>query len=202
METTPRPDRPNLFALMLVATAVGGAACGVGCSSGYRWMSSRQTLSSVARRTAVPAISHEDGKLVLVTVAHPHCWCTRTTVTELARLVSETGDRVAVHVYIASSPGERSAGDEGFATADTRGIFLHHDDGGREAAEFGAGNVGELALFSADGEPLFTGGGYAHQGHQYDPPDFSKLRAAVLKAPRPAPAPQFATASISTSPAN
>jgi hypothetical protein len=109
------------------------------------------------------------GRPTLVMFAQPRCGCTRASLAELNRLASARSfDAIVAFV---SPPGTAAS----FARSDlwrsasaiprTRVV---RDDGGVEAARFGAGTSGAVLLYSSDGKLLFAGGITPARGHRGD----------------------------------
>lgn len=114
----------------------------------------------------------KDGRRpMLLMFAHPHCPCTRASVAELSRLMTSARDRVYAQVLFVKPAG---AGEEWVETdlweaaAAIPGVRVTADEGGREAARFGAGASGLTLLYGASGRLLFSGGVTAARGHEGD----------------------------------
>ena len=129
------------------------------------------------------AISFADGRAVLVMSAHPHCPCTRASIAELAKLMADVGDRLAAHVLFvkpAGTPDGWEKSDTWRSAGRVPGVRVHRDDGGREAARFGAATSGHAVLYGADGRLLFRGGITPSRGHEGD--NAGRRRIASLLA--------------------
>ena len=106
----------------------------------------------------------------LVMIAHPQCTCTRASIAELAQLTTRLRERVATYVLFLKPAGAandwtRTGLWDDAAALD--GVTVIADEGGREAARFGALTSGQTYLFDTAGQLLFRGGitpGRAHQG--------------------------------------
>lgn len=131
-----------------------------------------------AKSSPVPAafpagsgIPRDGARPTLLMFAHPHCPCTRASLAELSRLMTVARGRVAVHVLFikpAGAGGEWVEGDLWAGAAAIPGVRVAADEGGREAARFGAGTSGLTLLYGADGRLLFSGGITAARGHEGD----------------------------------
>jgi hypothetical protein len=114
-----------------------------------------------------PAADHP----TLVMTAHPHCPCTRASVGELARLMTQAQGRVTAYVLFVKPP-DFSAGweqtDLWASAAAIPGVTPLRDDDGVEAGLFHAATSGQTALYDAAGNLLFSGGITGARGHAGD----------------------------------
>jgi hypothetical protein len=104
-------------------------------------------------------------------LAHPHCPCTRATIAELARLMTDADGRVDTHVLFLK-PSEM---EEGWERTDLwrragsiAGVRVVSDVDGREAARFGATVSGQVLLYDRTGRLVFRGGITGARGHEGD----------------------------------
>jgi hypothetical protein len=118
----------------------------------------------------------------LVMLAHPHCPCTRATMGELARLMTDAGGRVDAHVLFLK-PGEMADGwertDLWRRAESIPGVSVVSDLDGREAARFGATVSGQVVLYDPAGRLLFRGGITGARGHEGDNAGRSQLAALI-----------------------
>jgi hypothetical protein len=119
-----------------------------------------------ARWPEATRLQRPAGRPTLVMFAHPRCACTRASLAELNRLAS-TRSFDAIVAFV-SPPGTAASFAESdpwrSASAIPRTRVLR-DDGGVEAARFGAGTSGAVLLYSGDGKLLFEGGITRARGH-------------------------------------
>lgn len=111
------------------------------------------------------------GRPTLVVAAHPLCPCTRATVAELTRVLTQCTGQVEVYVLIflperAGHGWRLTDGLRGLGTMP--GVHLIDDPGGEEAARFGAQTSGLVALYAQDRRLLFRGGITGARGHEGD----------------------------------
>jgi hypothetical protein len=132
---------------------------------------------------AASAITRDPSRPTVVMLAHPRCPCTRASLSELARLMTEVGDRAAVHVLFARPDGVASD----WALTDTwaeaqriPNVRVHLDPGGRQALLFGAQTSGQVIAFGPDGKRLFSGGITPGRDHEGDNMGHDRLRAVIL----------------------
>jgi hypothetical protein len=112
-----------------------------------------------------------EGRYTLVFFAHPLCPCTRSSLTELARLISLGGAQVDTHVvFILPEGGDSSWSDSDLiATAHSiPGATVHVDRDRRETKLFHARTSGSCCLYDADGRLVFQGGLTVARGHEGD----------------------------------
>jgi hypothetical protein len=107
----------------------------------------------------------------LVMLVHPKCPCTRASLTELSVLMEKLGGRLSAYVLFLRPDGvpagwERT--DTWQTASNIPGVSLVRDDGGVEAARFGAVTSGQTMLYDPSGRLLFSGGITGVRGHPGD----------------------------------
>jgi hypothetical protein len=115
----------------------------------------------------------------LVMLAHPRCPCTRASIGELARLMTQAQGRVRAYVLFVKPPGfsdEWAHTDLWASAAAIPGVTPVRDDGGVEAGLFHATTSGQTVLYDAAGKLLFSGGVTSARGHAGD----NAGRAAIV----------------------
>lgn len=170
----PRAALPVVFALWAAAVGFGmhtllayALAPGPVTAAAAHWPAS----SRLPRSRTLPTI---------VVFAHPRCPCSRATVSELARLLTNRHGRVAAVVAVLRPDGvprdwERTALWD--AAAAIPGATVVADEGGHEAAAFGAAVSGQAMLYGTDGALQFAGGLTVARGHAGDNPGRSAVEA-------------------------
>lgn len=136
--------------------------------------------SVVARWPAGTRLRATPGRATLILFGHPQCPCTRATVAELSRLMGRYGDRMDAWVLFATPSGaadDFSHSDLWSSAERIPGVRVLRDEGGAEAARFGAATSGTVALYR-DGKLLFHGGITPARGHEGD--SFGKERLVSL----------------------
>jgi hypothetical protein len=118
-------------------------------------------------------------RATLVMTAHPHCPCTRASIGELARLMTEARGRVTAYVLFVRprgfSDGWERTGLWASAAA-IPGVTPVLDDEGVESGRFSAATSGQTVVYDAAGGLLFSGGITRARGHAGD----NAGRAAVV----------------------
>jgi hypothetical protein len=121
-----------------------------------------------ARWPASATIARQPGTWTLVMLIHPHCSCSRASVSELAAVV-ESAPR-NVHTYVLTyQPHEYSAEwshtDVWTAAQRLSRVQVITDLDGKEARRFGGYTSGQTFLFDPDGNRRFSGGITLLRGH-------------------------------------
>ncbi len=104
-----------------------------------------------------------------VLMMHPHCPCSRATMSELERLVAETGGRAVGFVLFFVPAGEDEAWAAGslWERAKTLpGFEPRADPVGAMSASLGALTSGHLVIYGSSGAVRFSGGITPSRGHE------------------------------------
>lgn len=107
----------------------------------------------------------------LVMLAHPHCPCTRASIGELARLMTQARGRVTAYVLFVKPPNFSDGWEQTDLlrnAAAIPGVIVVRDDQGVEAGRFHAVTSGQTVLYDAEGRQLFSGGITSARGHAGD----------------------------------
>lgn len=116
-------------------------------------------------------IERKSGLPTLVLFIHPHCPCSRATVGELAILMAHSQGLVnakALFVKPADLGATWEKTDLWSSATDIPGVSVTTDDQGVEARRFGSKTSGQVALYSAEGQLVFSGGITGSRGHSGD----------------------------------
>lgn len=117
---------------------------------------------------AASAIVPATDRPTLLLFLHPHCPCSRASLTELTTILSEFGNRVDTRVIFCQPTGVSDDWwqTEMYALAlEIPGVRVSLDLDNVEGRCFGAKTSGHALLFSHDGHLLFTGGITVGRGH-------------------------------------
>jgi hypothetical protein len=120
---------------------------------------------------AASRIKPDADRATLVMLAHPHCPCTRASIGELARLMTQAQGRVTAYVLFVKPAGfsdEWVQSDLWASVAAIPDVTPVMDDSGAEAALFHAETSGQTVLYDAAGNLLFRGGITSARGHAGD----------------------------------
>jgi hypothetical protein len=97
----------------------------------------------------------------LVMLVHPRCPCTRASIGELARLMTQAQGRVTAYVLFVKLPDFPDGWEQTdlwAGAAAIPGVTVVRDDEGAEAGRFRATTSGQTVLYDASGKLLFSGG--------------------------------------------
>ncbi len=111
------------------------------------------------------------GLPTLVMMIHPHCPCSRASISELALLMTHGYGRVNADVVFVKPAGfteEWENTDLWSGAGMIPGVRIRVDTDRVEARRFGSQTSGQIMLYSADGQLLFSGGITAARGHSGD----------------------------------
>jgi len=118
--------------------------------------------SQIKRNTELPT---------LVVFIHPHCPCSRATIGELAILMAHSQGVLNARVLFVKPGGFGDAWEKTdlwTSAADIPGVSVTTDENGVEARRFGSATSGQVALYSAEGQLVFSGGITGSRGHSGD----------------------------------
>lgn len=114
------------------------------------------------------ALEPDGTRPALVVFLHPRCPCSRATADSLERLAARFPGRfagLAVFYRPAGTPEDWAQTSLQARFARIPGFRCVHDEGGSEAARFGARTSGHVLAFDAQGRRLFAGGVTGARGH-------------------------------------
>jgi hypothetical protein len=129
------------------------------------------SVADVPKAWPASGITLSPDGLTLVMLAHPHCPCTRASISELAKVMAEVDGKATAYVLFAKPGGSGSDWDDTSlrrSAAAIPGVTVLSDPDGIEARRFGAETSGHTVLFASDGRLLFSGGITQSRGHAGD----------------------------------
>jgi hypothetical protein len=172
--------RQRLF--FCAATAAWLCAVFAGTAALLRYKSSAGAQRDApARWPEESRLARVPAQATLVMAAHPHCPCTRASLTELDRLLSRARGRMHAVVLFVRPQGAAAGWEDtdlwrrARAMAGAQAVL---DLEGAEAHRFQALTSGQTAVYDPEGKLLFSGGITAARGHEGD----SVGRAYILAA--------------------
>jgi hypothetical protein len=127
----------------------------------------------------------------LFVLIHPRCPCSRATIAELARLMTDCGGKLVATVLVVRPAGMPEGWEHTglwSSAAAISGVTVRADADGEVARRFGAATSGQALLYAADGRLLFSGGITESRGHEGDNAGRSAITALVRGARTAAPA--------------
>ena len=176
----------------LLACLAWGLVCAGGVLALWRYeLAPGADAAAPAVWPAASRLPRADDRATLVMLAHPRCACTRASLAELERLMARAGGRLTAQVLFVRPPEVAAAwtdGDLWARAAAIPGVHVERDDGGLEAARFGARTSGDVVVYDPAGRLLFEGGITSARGHEGDNPGRSAILAALAAPPADAAA--------------
>lgn len=167
----------------LILTAAGALwllMIGAGIGTLWNYESTPGVATAAPERwPAASRIEPDAGRATLVMSAHPHCPCTRASIGELSRLMTQAQGRVTAFVLFVKPRGSSEGWEQTdlwASAAAIPGVTPVLDDEGVEAGRFHAATSGQTVLYDAVGNLLFSGGITSARGHEGD----NAGRAAVV----------------------
>lgn len=118
----------------------------------------------------------------LVMTAHPHCPCTRASVSELARIMAQTQGKLKAYVLFQKPEGFPESWvktDLWKNTEKIPGVKVMVDAQGKQARVLGATTSGQTFLYDEHGKLMFHGGITGSRGHEGDNAGHSTVVALV-----------------------
>ena len=163
------PLRPRLALLLMFSLWLGLIG------GGYAWLL-RYSFAAGKASTAPRAIPRAVASLVpsgrpqLLLALHPRCPCSRATVSELARILSQAPNASDVTVLMYKPADEPDSWMDGALLDKCRRMncLIRPDPDGRLAVSLGSLTSGGVALYDANGRLRYQGGITAARGHEGD----------------------------------
>ncbi len=125
---------------------------------------------------------------VLLVFAHPHCPCTRATLSELERFLARNPDSQQVTVVFTKPSGTPAGWEDTGILRRTRaipGVTTVVDIDGVESRRFHSITSGVAILYDAGGRLAFYGGITPSRGHEGDSAGLASIQA-IISGKRPA----------------
>ena len=116
-------------------------------------------------------IQRAPDRATLVMLVHPHCPCSRASMSELAKLMAHTQGRLTAYVLFLKPAGfsdDWEKTDLWRSAASIPGVNAIVDDEGNEARRFHAVTSGQTVLYDVTGRLVFSGGITGARGHAGD----------------------------------
>jgi hypothetical protein len=174
----------------LLLTAIGGMVwvCAVCAGFAVLWNYGNTPGASAHAPRSWPTASRLRlaGNLpTLVMIAHPHCPCTRASMTELSVLMTRCQGKLAATVLFVKPEGfdeQWEQTDLWHEASRIPGVAVVSDAGGVEAARFGAATSGQTLLYDSKGDLRFSGGITSARAHEGDNDGLSAIQSLVVSA--------------------
>jgi hypothetical protein len=120
------------------------------------------------KESRLPRKAHQATLLLFV---HPHCPCTRATLSELARLMTSLRGRLSaclVFIQPSSFSEDWAKTDLWIEARRIPDVQTLIDQDGQQAWYFRSSTSGQVLVYAADGRLLFNGGITPSRGHEGD----------------------------------
>lgn len=158
--------------ILIVACVTWSLVTGLGLGLLWKYENAAGTAAAApANWPSDSSIPPATDRATLIMLAHPHCPCTRASIGELARLMTQAKGRVTAYVIFLkpeSSSTDWEKTDLWQSAASIPGVTAIVDNDGTEARRFHAQTSGQTVLYDVDGRLLFSGGITGSRGHSGD----------------------------------
>jgi hypothetical protein len=142
-------------------------------TAGLWWLSGYQNtpgtaLGSPRNWPANSRIQPARDEYTLVMLAHPHCPCTRASIGELAKIMTNAQGRMRAYVLFiqpAGSTPDWATTDLWESASQIPGVYAVKDQDALEARHFNAATSGQTIVYDPQGQLVFSGGITASRGH-------------------------------------
>lgn len=172
------------FILYVAACSAWAGAVGFGGMQLWKYESTPGQAADAPRRwPADTRLQRAAGLPTLVLLIHPHCSCSRATIDELSKLMTDCQGKLTATVVMIDPSGMSDAwvhSDLWSSAAVIPGVAVIVDHDGVESHRFGAATSGQALLYAAEGRLLFDGGITESRGHSGDNAGRSAITALVL----------------------
>jgi hypothetical protein len=147
------------------------AVCGVFYLTKYENTPAENNIAYPSVFPLESQIEHHDTRATLIFFAHPKCPCTRASIRELSRLMTDVNGNLQAYIVF-NKPKDES---EEWTATDLRtsaeaipNVRVLIDEDGRETKIFNAQTSGLTLLYDRNGNLRFDGGITASRGHEGD----------------------------------
>ena len=154
-----RKDKKILIGVLVVLWGAGIAAS-VATLGDYEFTAGEQG-DELARWPLKLPLAFEPGKLNLVAMVHPHCPCSKVSLSELEQALQAAPAKVAVKLVYYVPKGAEPEWTATELVENSRKLAaasLHFDADGKIAALMGARTSFDVFLFDKSGQVIFRGG--------------------------------------------
>jgi hypothetical protein len=169
----------------VAAFSAWAGAVGFGGMQLWRYESTPgQAAEAPQRWPSDTRLQRAAGLPTLVLLIHPHCSCSRATMDELSKLMTDCQGKLTTDVVMIDPSGMSDAwvhSDLWSSAAAIPGVAVMADRDGVESHRFGAATSGQALLYAADGRLLFSGGITESRGHSGDNAGRSAITTLVLE---------------------
>lgn len=168
---------------LVVLLWLSATVAGIFCLAKYENTPAETSSAYPAVFPAESLIPHNGEQPTLIFFSHPKCPCTRASLHELNRLMTDVNGKLQVYVIFTKPIGA----DENWAQTDLREIAENIpntqvliDENERETKVFNAQTSGLILLYDRSGKLRYNGGITASRGHEGDNPGRSAISNIIL----------------------
>lgn len=148
------------------------AGIGTGMTLLWRYTATQgEAANAPVRWPSANKIPLSKDRATLLITLHPHCPCSRATLGELGKLITEAQGLLEASVLFIRPPGvpvDWEKTDLWRQASRIPGVRVSSDETGYEAHLFGAKTSGQTVLYDKQGVLLFSGGITLGRGHAGD----------------------------------
>ena len=159
-------------AFLPIVIVIWLCAIGVGLRFVLAYENSPGTVGGVPKTwPAESGVELSPDSPTLVMMVHPHCPCSRASVSELSLLLAQVQGRVTANVLFVRPKGvpkNWEIAELWASVARMPGVKLNVDNDGVEAHRFGSITSGQVMLYDKKGQLLFSGGITPSREHSGD----------------------------------
>ena len=180
---------PWILALAVLLWA-GSVALGMKVLSTYESTPGQEAMPS-SHWPAASTLRPSEDRFTLVMLAHPHCPCTRASLTELNVLMNRLQGRLSAQILFVKPrefPDDWARTDSWSRALEIPGASVRLDLDGMEASRFHAQTSGQTFVYDPAGRLRFSGGITSARGREGDSEARRDVFSLVLTGRTPASA--------------
>jgi hypothetical protein len=168
--TTAAPPRNRWTLILLIVLWIGATVAGLAVLAHYAGTPGSPG-DPPARWPSDTTLQLNPHGATLVMFVHPHCPCSRASLSELERMLSHCTGSVTPLIEFCKPDGMPAEWEQSdlWRTAEAiPSVHVNSDPNGVEANRFHAFTSGQTLLYDAQGKLLFSGGITGARGHEGD----------------------------------
>jgi hypothetical protein len=181
-ETVKFPKRTQL--ILILSVILWLCAVGVGLCMLWDYENSPGiTATAPAHWPTDSQIQLAPERATLIMFAHPHCPCSRASIGELAKLMTRCQGQVSATVLFFKPEGFPSDWEKTDLWSSAElipGVRVMSDEGGIQARSFNAATSGQVVVYDAAGQLVFSGGITISRGHAGDNTSVDALTSLLI----------------------
>jgi len=173
-----------LFACLVWLSA---SAAGVGWLARYEATPASDEITYPQHYPAASSIARLGNRPTLIFFVHPKCPCTKASLHELERLMTDTNSGLDINIVFSipeNSPSDFSETDLRAEAEGIPGVSVLIDENRLETEIFHARTSGLVLVYDSRGELVFNGGITSARGHEGDNAGRTAI-TEIVRADRP-----------------